>query len=342
MKLSIIVPVYNVEKYLEHCLTSIVQQTYRDLEIIIVNDGSTDASPIICDAFAAKDQRIKVIHQFNGGVSVARNSGIEAATGDYLTFVDSDDWLEAEMYESMIAPIKRKPDIDMVMCDVTLITGKEAIKITEPITSGYYSKPQIISELYPVLLVREDFGKIPIVSACNCLMRRTVLINNNIRFEPSLSCSEDYLFMAGIMIHTTSFYYLKGKHFYNYLQREESRSKKFQPDWWPNLLDLNARLKDLLSDSKEFDFERQLKLQLIHSVLFVTGSIFKNKLISASEKVTLIKKIFKEPELATAFTNLNFDKQSLSIKVVLFLVRHQMAKSYLIYRTIISKIKPYF
>lgn len=339
MKISVIVPVYNVEKYLEYCLTSIMEQTYRDLEIIIVNDGSTDASPIICDAFAAKDQRIKVIHQINGGVSVARNTGIEAATGDYLTFVDSDDWLEFEMYESMMAPIKEHPELEMVMCDVTLVTGNGGIKTTEHITSGYYSKHQIVSELYPVLLVTEDFGKIPIVSACNCLIKGRILIDNRIRFQPTLRYSEDYLFMADIMFHTTSYYYLKGEHFYNYRQYEESRSKKFQPDWWSNLLDLNKRLKNLLWDSKEFNFERQLKLQLIHSALFVTSAIFNNEKITKTKKLHLLRKLFNEPELKVAFSNLNFNKQSLPLKVVLFLVKHQMARSYLVYRNLISKIK---
>lgn len=339
MKLSVIVPIYNVEKYLKQCLTSIVGQTYCDLEIILINDGSTDKSSRICDEFAANDPRIMVIHQPNGGVSVARNIGISKATGEYLTFVDSDDWLALEMYESMLVQIKKRPDLDMVMCDSILIKSNSKIKNTESIRRGYYSRLEIISDLYPVLLVTEQFGKIPIVSACTCLMRRSVLINNHIRFEPSLRYSEDYLFMADIVVHTHSYYYLKGEYFYNYRQYEESRSKLFHPDWWNNLLELNKKLRDLLADSKEFDFGRQLKLQLIHSALFISSAIYNNDKMNNDKKLKLLRKLFTDADLIKAFSNLNFDKQSFPMKVVLYLLKYKMPRNYLIYRKLISKIK---
>lgn len=101
--ISVIVPIYNVEKYLARCVDSILAQTYQDLEIILVDDGAKDASGAICDAYAEKDPRIKVIHKKNGGLSSARNAGIDAATGEYLAFVDSDDWIEPEMYGHMLS-----------------------------------------------------------------------------------------------------------------------------------------------------------------------------------------------------------------------------------------------
>ena len=97
--ISIIVPVYNVAPFLSRCLDSLVGQTYENLEIICVDDGSTDGSAAILDACAAKDSRIKVIHQENAGVSVARNRGLDAATGEFVTFVDADDWLEPDADE---------------------------------------------------------------------------------------------------------------------------------------------------------------------------------------------------------------------------------------------------
>lgn len=101
-KISVIVPVYNVEKYLARCVDSILAQTYGNLEIILVNDGSKDASGVICDDYAAADSRIRVIHKENGGLSSARNAGIDAAVGEYLAFVDSDDWIEPQTYEWMM------------------------------------------------------------------------------------------------------------------------------------------------------------------------------------------------------------------------------------------------
>src|SRR5690625_7031624 len=99
--ISIIVPVYNVNTYLEKCLKSILNQTFTDVEVIVVNDGSTDQSGLICDEYAEKDKRIKVIHQAKKGVSAARNTGINRATGDFIGFVDGDDYIDKSMYENL-------------------------------------------------------------------------------------------------------------------------------------------------------------------------------------------------------------------------------------------------
>lgn len=104
--ISIIVPIYNTEKYLDRCVRSIVNQTYKNLEIILIDDGSTDNSSKMCDEWASKDSRIKVIHKNNGGLSDARNSGLDIATGNYIGFVDSDDWIDKDMYEYLLNLVK--------------------------------------------------------------------------------------------------------------------------------------------------------------------------------------------------------------------------------------------
>lgn len=339
MKISVIVPVFNVEKYLEQCLNSIVGQSYENLEIIIVNDGSTDGSGEICEKFAAIDSRISLIHQINGGVSVARNTGIEKASGDYITFVDSDDWLEKEMYTKMMSKTEKFHLLDMVMCDTILVKNDTNIKSTGFIRSGSYSKSQIISELYPTLLVTEDFGKIPIVSVWNCLIRRSILIKNNIRFEPSLKYSEDYLFMAKLMINVNSFFYFKGIFSYHYRQYPESRSKLLQKDWWPSLVSLNKKLRELLENSAEFDFTRQLKLQLIHSALFLSSAIIKNQRLNKQEKIAWLQVLFTEPDLQAAFNDLNFNKQSWQFKIVLYLMKYKKSTLFITYRSLVDKIK---
>ena len=121
-KVSVIVPVYNVENYLKRCLVSIMDQTYTDLEIILVDDGSTDRSSEICDEYASNDPRFKVIHKSNGGLSSARNAGISAATGDYLSFVDSDDHPEPDMISSMIECMSRT-GADLCICGCNVVDG---------------------------------------------------------------------------------------------------------------------------------------------------------------------------------------------------------------------------
>lgn len=115
--ISVIIPIYNVEAYLDECIASVIAQTYSNLEIILVDDGSPDNCPQMCDEWAAKDGRIKVIHKENGGISDARNAAIDIATGDYIAFVDSDDWIEPRMYEIMLAALK-KENADICACTI--------------------------------------------------------------------------------------------------------------------------------------------------------------------------------------------------------------------------------
>lgn len=114
-KISVIVPVYKVEPYLRKCLDSILGQTYRDLEILLVDDGSPDACPAICEKYAARDPRVQVIHKENGGLSSARNAALDICTGDYIGFVDSDDWIEPEMFETLITGLT-EAQADIAVC----------------------------------------------------------------------------------------------------------------------------------------------------------------------------------------------------------------------------------
>ena len=118
-KISVIVPVYKVEKYLDKCVESIVNQTYKNLEIILVDDGSPDNCPAMCDEWAEKDERIRVIHKENGGLADARNAGMDIATGDYIGFVDSDDWIEPNMYEVLLKNAL-KYDADISRCGLSV------------------------------------------------------------------------------------------------------------------------------------------------------------------------------------------------------------------------------
>ena len=118
--ISVIVPIYKVEAYLDRCVSSIVGQTYKNLEVVLVDDGSPDNCPSMCDAWAAKDMRIKVIHKENGGLSDARNAGLAIATGDYISFVDSDDWIDESMLQTMVDVLQTEK-ADIVECGVSYI-----------------------------------------------------------------------------------------------------------------------------------------------------------------------------------------------------------------------------
>lgn len=339
MKISVIVPVYNVESYLEQCLDSIVGQTFSNLEIILVNDGSTDKSGRICDEFAEKDSRITVIHQKNAGVSSARNSGIEAATGDWLTFVDSDDWLDAEMYRKMTEAAKSSRSADVIMCDFLNVKPDKIEKISADLRKGYYEKQDIIKEIYPKLIMIENFGRVPISSVCICLFKNSLFKENPIRFDEKLKYSEDNLFMTKIILKADSFLYLKDEYSYHYRQYDTSRSKKYNDKWWPNFLYLNQNLKKLVSGNNDFDFSRQIKLQLIHSALFLSNAIFENKTISVKNKIKLLSNLFYDKTLNSAFSKLSFKHQSFALKIVLNMIKYRLPRIYFGYRFLVSILK---
>lgn len=169
--ISIIVPIYNTEKYLERCVTSLINQTYKNIEIILVDDGSPDASPALCDKFAKSDKRIKVIHKKNGGVSSARNTGLENAKGKYICFVDSDDCLSETYISSLYSAYKT--DTDLVVCGFTIIDDDKntIIKTMETqninfvisnannfckfILDGFFDMP--VNKLYKKSLIKSRF-----------------------------------------------------------------------------------------------------------------------------------------------------------------------------------------
>lgn len=124
--ISVIIPAYNVEKYIDRCMETVVGQTYKNLEIILVDDGATDSTPALCDNWAKKDSRINVIHKDNGGLSNARNVGLEHATGDYIAFIDSDDWIELDMYEYLLNLIKSY-GVEVAFCDFVRKKSKSKI-----------------------------------------------------------------------------------------------------------------------------------------------------------------------------------------------------------------------
>ena len=181
IKISIIVPVYRAEKYLNRCVDSILSQTYTALEVILVDDGSPDQSGAMCDGYAKKDSRVKVIHQKNRGVAAARNRGLDMAAGDYITFVDSDDYIDPDMYLSMIRII-REYDCDVVMCDCIKEKGNKSQPYIHDIRSGYYSREQLVKEYYPHLLVMETVEYQHYISICLSIFRKSEYGNHLPRY----------------------------------------------------------------------------------------------------------------------------------------------------------------
>lgn len=217
MKISIIVPAYQVEKYLADCLDSVLRQTYPDLEVIVVDDGSKDASGRICDEYAAKDPRVSVIHQENAGLSCARNAGIQRATGEYIAFLDGDDYYI-------------QPDALERLADRAALTGAQVLNFDY--SKVYEQSGRVVArfadaEAMPVGLNKEEqlafLSKhgVYIASACNKLIARK-LFEQDLWFEPGIY-SEDIDWCARLLLSAESFDFIPVS-LYGYRQHETSIS----------------------------------------------------------------------------------------------------------------------
>ncbi len=214
-KVSVIVPVYKCQEYLERCVNSIINQTYQNLEIILVDDGSPDNSGAICDEFFKKDKRIKVVHQINSGVSVARNNGLKEATGKWVSFIDSDDYIEPNMYSEMVYA-GEKNEVDLVLSDLSITENGRKLDVKINLSADFkYGEKEIREDILP----RFTFGgkeNIGLFAPTTKLYKRQVITDNQVYFVEGLSWSEDTLFVVEFLANTKSLYYIP-KEFYVYV-----------------------------------------------------------------------------------------------------------------------------
>ncbi len=214
-KVSIVIPVYNAEKYLNECINSILNQTYANMEILLIDDGSTDKSSSICDMYCQKYKDIIVYHLNNGGVSKARNYGIEKATGEFIIFVDSDDIIDKYMVEKMVFAIKEK-SVDLAICGYKYLYKNEIInsKIKH---NGYMTIEQAKREIFLPDSIKGY--------SVNKIYKREVLLENNIRFEEKIKICEDMLFVFKYIHHINKIYVVNDDLYY-YRMRKTSASNQ--------------------------------------------------------------------------------------------------------------------
>ena len=284
-KLSIIIPIYNTGSYLHKCVKSILLQNLEDFELILVDDGSKDDSGAICDEYAKKDKRIKVIHKENEGVSIARNTGISIAEGEYIGFVDSDDWIEPDMYETLYGLALSK-ECDIVMCDA--VTKYDDMPDEEDTITGL-SDGELLSkkDIHPEIL-REMAG-----SAWRCIYKREMLNNNKITFPQSIPLSEDRMFNILAFGNANRIYYTKTP-FYNRYIREGSAVSKY----YGNYLEIMEQVRRGTFDALEkawngdADYKKSYEIQTLQMAFkAICMPYYKTSPLSARQKRNEIKKV---------------------------------------------------
>lgn len=318
--ISVIVPVYNVEKYLNKCIDSILNQTFKQVEIILVDDGSTDNSPIICDEYCSRYENIKVIHKENNRVSAARNEGIKIAIGKYIALVDSDDWIEPNMLEEMYNKAEEF-QTDITMCDLKKVGIESEYTVSQPIREGYYDRSMIEAELFPCLVMFENIEFPPTISNCVCLFRREFLIENNLFYDEDIYFCEDSIFGSKAMYNANGFYYMKNNYFYNYFYNINSTTSTCNMKKWDSYLIINQRLKEYFKDSK-FDFSRQIKINMLYFTLNFLGEI-KNTGLVLEEKRKKCHEIFNDEHVKQIFNNFKLPNVNYKLKLILLLIKYR-------------------
>jgi len=215
-KVSVIIPVYNVERYLDRCINSVMEQSNIKLEILLINDGSNDSSGEICDEFARTDDRIRVFHQKNRGVSSARNKGIDNATGDWICFVDADDWIEPNSIEKIINGNDEK-EVDYIIARSFINRDGMTIDERYPFSNNLIGKDYKGSDL----ITRGIYGR---GSVCGVIYRKSFILANTLYFPLVIRNGEDSIFSALCSIYADRVRFVN-IHFYNVNERDGSASR---------------------------------------------------------------------------------------------------------------------
>lgn len=228
LTLSVIVPIYNTQEYLKKCVNSILNQKYDDMEIILVDDGSVDGSSEICDQYECIDHRVKVIHQKNKGCISARRCGLQSSRGEYIGFVDSDDWIAEDMYQILMSIVEEK-GCDIVSMGYTAVDGKEQRKEDDATLFGLYEKGKNIDLLLSAMMYDVEEGRRGIhPSLCSKVIRRELLMDIFSRVDENITMGEDAAIFYPCCLKAESIFVMKEyKYFYRIHKNSMCRDMEF-------------------------------------------------------------------------------------------------------------------
>lgn len=321
--LSVVIPVYNAERFIEAAVESVMAQDYDNFEIILVDDGSTDNSVAICDALAAKYNRIRVLHKANGGVSSARNAGIDAALGDYITFVDADDKIGDNMFADMMTECTSK-NADKVFCghDEVFQDGHHVAHIASLPARKLLNRRDIIDKL----LLAGCQGDSYMNSVCVGVYRVGVLHKHNLRFEDR-PMGEDWLFNMKYCNVIEWAVYID-EPYYKYMRNDESAVSRYQPRQFDLWLE-NRSFRRALAAEHNFKIDiKSADARWVTKVLYYTLQVINND----SKPHKKLQTIFANPEFQAALNNATEIESRYFVPIIWLLKKKFFVGAYLLLR----------
>ena len=313
--LVIIVPVYNVENYLDECIESILNQDYTDFNVILIDDGSTDLSSKKCDEWSSKDKRIKTFHKSNGGLMSAWKYGVVNSQSVYVGFVDSDDWIESDMFSTLLEIIERDKS-DMVTCGLLkefADSRKEAVYNSIP--SGVYDRKRIQKEIFPILLRGNGYSRGILVNRVTKLFKREMLVDILDDLSDDISIGEDLLTTFRFLTTARSISVLQDYTPYHYRINNQSMIKRYSDVKYEKIELL--RHKMLAFADVNYDLPTQVNTDFIRLIL---TQLDEEILFSGKSTKQLLKRM-RDLSHSVAFSNAvaNSEWRKLSIKYRLYI-----------------------
>lgn len=312
--ISIIIPVYRAETFFDDCVSSILAQSFGDFELILVDDGSPDRCPELCDKWAATDDRIKVIHKQNGGVSSARNSGLDIASGEYICFVDSDDTLPVNGLQILMTSIEQI-NVDVVFGTFQFQYGDKLLPHASRLPEGKYLFKDVLKDFI-------DDGTLSgflLGSAWAALYKRNVIMANHLRFKEGLKNNEDGLFNFELALVANSFAVVNSP-VYNYRQdNAPSKPNRMNENFGEKVFDI-LDMKEWPKDKYEYDIQkarRKVTLAWWDILHFATDySLFKSQ--------AFIRKIVTQPNVRKGINYMRPEKMNLYKRVIFYLMKYRL------------------
>ncbi|EOU1649187.1 MAG: glycosyltransferase family 2 protein [Clostridium perfringens] len=340
--LSIVIPVYNVEKYIKRCIESIIDKYNEHIEIILVDDGSTDNSGKICDEIAAMSKNISVIHKANGGLADARNSGIKVSGGNYIQFLDPDDWVESNIYDTIFPILKLyKPDLIKFGYN-RVINGKVVYKEFPKVEEGYHEKEDFRKKVFSVALGNGklfDYNSSFIMSACMTIYNLEIIKKYELYFKSEREIlNEDILFNLEFLNQCDNSYILHN-YFYYYDCRDGSLTQRYKP----NMYERKIKLLDYYE--KNVNGKDVLNIYKVNYAQFIVEHIYDCAVmevqwnLNKKECIKRLKIIFDDKRLENAISLLQTKNLSLKAKTIVFIMKRKKVFAFKILYSIIKKIQ---
>lgn len=325
-KVSIVIPVYNMEKYLDRCMQSVFAQTLQEIEIILVDDGGKDASVLMCDQYAKQDERVRVIHKQNGGLTSAWKAGSKIAKGEYIGYIDSDDFIDADMFEKLYQRAKEE-NADIACCGLKhLYEQDNHEEWTEQMSfpQDVFTVEEIRKKMFPVLINDGSFMGRSLQPNRVTKLVRTSLVRKNLSLcDDRVGIGEDFQFSLCMFLDADKVVILRDYFPYYYWMNDSSMTMQHDVRYMDKIKILKENLSRISDAKNVYDFKPQIINDfLCLTVLHIKGGIYKRKGTPYSVLRKDMDEICRDPDVVDAIKAMNMPKLSAAEKLFIFFMKH--------------------